>query len=225
VYQVTGCLAGGSGDVGGDDAGGVPVQRGAGPVVAHRGAVSVGGGFLDVAQRDTGIQRGGNERVAQGVRPDGLGDSGPPGDTIRPAPCRSSRRPSGARKIGPSARSPVARSIARAVRGASGMVTTLLPLRVITRVRWPRSMPRPSAFAPVASKTRRPLRASREISACSAGGPSPAATRSAELVAVQSDRGAHGPSAVGKHGQPVSGRGALPRRPSGRTPSPCTGGE
>jgi hypothetical protein len=32
-------------------------------------------------------------------------------------------------------RSPVARSMARAVRGASGMVTTLPPLRVITRVR------------------------------------------------------------------------------------------
>ena len=31
----------------------------------------------------------------------------------------------------------MARSIARAVRGASGMVTTLPPLRVITRVRWP----------------------------------------------------------------------------------------
>ena len=33
--------------------------------------------------------------------------------------------------------------------------------------------------APVASETRSPLSASREISACSAGGPSPAATRSA----------------------------------------------
>ncbi len=47
--------------------------------------------------------------------------------TIRAAPCRSSRRPSGARKIGPSQRSPMARSIARAVRGASGMVTILPP--------------------------------------------------------------------------------------------------
>jgi hypothetical protein len=34
--------------------------------------------------------------------------------TIRAAPCRSSRRPSGDRKIGPSLRSPTARSIARA---------------------------------------------------------------------------------------------------------------
>jgi len=48
--------------------------------------------------------------------------------TIRPAPCRSSRLPSGARDTGPSARSPMARSIARAVRGASGMATIVPPL-------------------------------------------------------------------------------------------------
>src|SRR6266536_747869 len=51
--------------------------------------------------------------------------------TIRAAPCRSSRRPSGASKTGPSLRSPMARSIARAVRGASGMVTTLPPLHFL----------------------------------------------------------------------------------------------
>ncbi len=55
--------------------------------------------------------------------------------TIRPAPCRSSRRPSGARNTGPSVRSPMAKSIARAVRGASVMVTTLPPFRVMVRVR------------------------------------------------------------------------------------------
>ena len=66
--------------------------------------------------------------------------------TIRPAPCRSSRRPSPVRKTGPSQRSPVARSIARAVRGASGMVTTTLPpLRVIVRVRWSQS-PAPGSY-------------------------------------------------------------------------------
>jgi hypothetical protein len=48
--------------------------------------------------------------------------------TIRAAPWRSSRRPSAAKKTGPSHRSPVARSIARAVRGASGIVTTLAAL-------------------------------------------------------------------------------------------------
>ena len=36
--------------------------------------------------------------------------------TTRAAPCRSSRCPSGPQKIGPSTRSPTARSIARAVR-------------------------------------------------------------------------------------------------------------
>lgn len=46
-------------------------------------------------------------------------------------PCRSSRRPSAARSSGPPVRSPIARSITRAVRGAGGMVTTLPPLRPI----------------------------------------------------------------------------------------------
>jgi len=45
--------------------------------------------------------------------------------TIRPARWRSSRRPSAPRNTGPSQRSPMARSIARAVRDASGMVATL----------------------------------------------------------------------------------------------------
>ena len=141
----------------------------------------MGGGFLHVAQRDPGIQRGGDERMPQRVRPDGLGDPGAAGDPaddppgavpIQPPPVR-------ARNTGPSVRSPIARSIARAVRGASGMVTTLPPLRVMVSVRWPRSTPRCSMSAPVASDTRRPFRASSEISACSAGGPSPAATSSA----------------------------------------------
>jgi hypothetical protein len=91
--------------------------------------------------------------------------------TIRAAPCRSTRRRSGARNSGPSHRSPMARSIARAVRGASGIVTTLPPLRRTVSVRWPRSLPRASMSAPVASDTRSPFRASSEISACSAGGP------------------------------------------------------
>ena len=98
--------------------------------------------------------------------------------TTRAAPCRSSRCPSEPRKIGPPTRSPTARSIARAVRGASGTVTTLPPLRAMTSVRCPRSTPRFSMLAPVASETRSPLSASSEISACSPGGPSPAATSS-----------------------------------------------
>ena len=71
------------------------------------------------------------------------------------------------------------RLIARAVCGASGMVTTLPPLRVIVRVRWPRSRSRCSMPAPVASETRSPFSASSEISACYVGGPSPAATSGA----------------------------------------------
>jgi len=62
---------------------------------------------------------------------------------------------------------------------ASGMVTTLPPLRVIVIVRCPRSRPRCSMSAPVASETRSPFSASSEISACSHGGPSPAATSKA----------------------------------------------
>jgi hypothetical protein len=68
------------------------------------------------------------------------------------------------------------RSTARAVRGASGIVTILPPLRRMVRVRWPRSRPSASMLAPVASDTRRPLSASSEIRACSIAGPSPAAT-------------------------------------------------
>ena len=52
----------------GDDVGGVAVQRLAGTVVAHRGAgVGVAGGFLNIAKWDTGIERRGDERVAQAV--------------------------------------------------------------------------------------------------------------------------------------------------------------
>jgi hypothetical protein len=41
----------------------------------------VGCGFLNVAQRHSGVEGGGDEGVAQGVRPDGLGDPGAAGDT------------------------------------------------------------------------------------------------------------------------------------------------
>jgi hypothetical protein len=40
----------------------------------------VGCGFLHVAQRDSGVERGGDERVPQGVRADVLGDLGVAGD-------------------------------------------------------------------------------------------------------------------------------------------------
>ena len=132
-------LSGCSGDVGGDDVGGVPVEAGPGPVVAHGGArVGVRGGFLHVAQRDPGVEGGGDERVPQGVRADLLGDPGAagdpaddPGGAVPVQPPARRRRGTAARSV----RSPMARSMARAVRGASGMVTTLPPLRVMTRVR------------------------------------------------------------------------------------------
>jgi hypothetical protein len=48
--------------------GGVPVQAAAGPVIPHRGArVRMGGCFLDVAQRHSAIQTGGDEGVSQRV--------------------------------------------------------------------------------------------------------------------------------------------------------------
>jgi hypothetical protein len=159
----------------------VPVQTAAGAVVPHCGPrISMGGSLLDIAQRDPGIERGGQERVSVcGVTALALTARRAILRTIGPAPCRSSRRPSAARNTGPSVRSPMARSIARAVRGASEIVTTVPPLRVIVSVRCPRSRPRCSMSAPVASETRSPFRASREISACSDAEPGPAATSSA----------------------------------------------
>jgi hypothetical protein len=58
----------------------------------------VGGGLLDVAQRHAGVQGGGDERVPERVRSDGLGDPSaardfaddPPGAVpVQPSPVRS----------------------------------------------------------------------------------------------------------------------------------------
>jgi hypothetical protein len=186
------CLAGGSCDVGGDDVGGVPVQGCPGPLsLANLMVVreSAWEAASCTSRKGTPASRAAVMNACRSVcGPTFLAIPARRATrrTIRPAACRSSRRPSGARKTGPWHRSPMARSIARADRGASGIVTTLPPLRVMTRVRCPRSRPRASISAPVASETRSPLRASREISACSPGGPSPAAPQqSAEFVAVQ----------------------------------------
>ena len=102
--------------------------------------VRVRGGFLDIAQRHPSIQRGGDEHMPQRVRGDDPGAAGGPADDP-PGGVPVRRRPSAARNTSPSVRSPMTRSSARAVRGASGMVTTLPPLRVMVRVRWPRSRP------------------------------------------------------------------------------------
>jgi hypothetical protein len=87
----------------------------------------MGGGFLDVPKRDAGVERGGDERVPEGVWSDRLVDCGAAGDPANDAPSavRTIRCPSGRRKIGPSRPSPMARSIARPVRGASGICCDL----------------------------------------------------------------------------------------------------
>jgi len=75
-------LSGGAGDEGGDDVGGVTVQRYPSSVVARGGArIGVAGGFLDVTERDARVECGGDGRVAQGVRTDTLGDAGASRDT------------------------------------------------------------------------------------------------------------------------------------------------
>ena len=52
-----------------------------GPVVSRgRAEVGVGRGFLDVAQQDADVEGDGDERVAQGVRADLLGQAGVAGD-------------------------------------------------------------------------------------------------------------------------------------------------
>ena len=54
-------LPGCSGEVGGDDVGGVAVEGDPGAVVAHRRArVGVRGRLLNIAQRDAGIKGGGD---------------------------------------------------------------------------------------------------------------------------------------------------------------------
>jgi hypothetical protein len=114
-----GCLPGGAGDEGCDDVGSVPVQGDTGR--SYR--MVVGGLACDAAsctsRRGTPASRAAVMNAWRSV-------CGPTGlliparrasrRTIRPAPRRSNRRPSAARKIGPSQRSPIARSIAVAVR-------------------------------------------------------------------------------------------------------------
>jgi hypothetical protein len=59
----------------------VPVKTAAGAVVAHRRArIGMRRRFLDITERDSGVEGGGDERVPQRVRPDRLGDPGAAGD-------------------------------------------------------------------------------------------------------------------------------------------------
>ena len=61
----------------------MPVQAAAGAIVSHGGArISVGGGFLHVPQRHSGIQRRSDKGMPQGMRPDQLGDPGAARDPL-----------------------------------------------------------------------------------------------------------------------------------------------
>jgi len=85
--KADGLLSGGAGDVGGDDVGGMPVERRACPVITHRGPrVGVGRGFLHVAERYAGVQSGSDEGMPQRVRPDVLADPGAAGDAADDPP-------------------------------------------------------------------------------------------------------------------------------------------
>jgi hypothetical protein len=80
-------LPGSTRDIGGDDVGGMPVQTAPGTVVSHGGpGISMRGGFLHVPQRDPSVQRRGDERVPQRVRPDRLGDPGAARDSADDPP-------------------------------------------------------------------------------------------------------------------------------------------
>jgi hypothetical protein len=112
--------AGGAGYEGGDDVGGVPIEGLASPVVAHGHAwVSVAGGFLHVTQRNTSVERGGDERVPQRVRPDSLSDPRLPGDpTHNPTGTVTVESPlNETSKVGPATEAKKCRSGAAGPRG------------------------------------------------------------------------------------------------------------
>ena len=138
-------LPGGSGDEGGDDVGGVPVQRDPGPVVAHGGSgVGVGGGFLHVPERHACVERRGDEPVRERVWPDGLGDPGAAGYPVDDPGGAVPVQPTaiGSQQDGPF--TALADGQVDRPGGARGERDgdDLAALRVITRVRCPRSTPR-----------------------------------------------------------------------------------
>lgn len=127
----------GAGDEGDDDVGGVPIEVLASPVV-HRGRswIGVAGGYLDFSEGYAGVKGGHDERDSQHV---GMYQTEfcPLGDrsTQRCAVRRSRRCRSWRNRMGPSRRSPTARSMVRAVRGTSGMRAGLLPLPTMRSTR------------------------------------------------------------------------------------------
>jgi hypothetical protein len=72
---------GGAGEECGHDVRGVAVEGDSGSVVAHGGAgIGMAGGFLHIAQRYPGVERSGDECVAEGVGAHALGDPRPSRD-------------------------------------------------------------------------------------------------------------------------------------------------
>jgi hypothetical protein len=107
-----GALPGGACEVGGDDVGGVPAQAAAGPVILHRWPGDPRGTPLP-ARPETGPGvKTGRAAVMKACRSVcGVTILVIPArravlPTMRPAPCRSSGRPSAARNSGPSVREP-----------------------------------------------------------------------------------------------------------------------
>ena len=154
-------------DEGDDDVGGVAVEVLASPVVDGCGAwVGVAGSDLDVAQRDTGVERSHDERRSEHVRVD-VAKPGTLTDRTHP-PVRGA----------PVEALPIATVQDRAVvaftdgqidgscvRGTGGILAGWLPLPTMPRSRCPRSNPRSSTLVAHASLTRRPLRPSSTASA------------------------------------------------------------
>ena len=169
-------------DVRGDDISGVSVQRRPGSVIAHSGSrIGVRSGFLHVPQWHAGVERRSDERMPQRVRPNGLGDPGAASDLADDPGGTMAVQPPTVR--GQEDRAFTALADGQVDRpcgaGCERDSDDLAAFAGDYRVRCPRSKPMASMSAPVASETRSPLSASREISACSAAGPSPAATSSA----------------------------------------------
>jgi len=136
--QVAG-LSGRSGQVGGDDVGGVTVEGSPGPVVAHgRSGVSMRRCLLDVAEGDSSVECCGDERVPQGVGCDPLVDPcplGQPADDPGGGMTIETGGGIAVQQDRASLRSTMHRSMARPVRGARGMVTMAPPFRVTVTVR------------------------------------------------------------------------------------------
>jgi hypothetical protein len=131
------------------------------------GRGSVTGGFLNVAQRAPGVERGGDERVPQRVRSDALGNASLAGDATHDpargvavetfAVCADKDRPLAA--------FPDDEVDGAGGAGREGDSDDLAALAQDGQGAWPRSRPRAAMSAPVASETRSPFRENRLTSA------------------------------------------------------------